>query len=172
METHKMKKNILGLLVAAVLASATGVLANGEHIDWKVISSGGECDMNTPTLHTGAIVGQIAIGTSTSGSVTCITGFLQDFDLEGGGGGCCVGRVGDANSSGEDEPTIGDISTMIDAKFVTGACDGLLTCLPEADVNLSGGAAASCDDITVGDITVLIDYLFITGQSVGLPNCP
>jgi len=42
---------------------------------------------------------------------------------------CCVGRVGDANGSGEDEPTISDISVMIDAKFITGTCDGKIQCL-------------------------------------------
>lgn len=84
---------------------------------------------------------------------------------------CCLDRVGDANSLGGDEPTIGDISVMIDAKFITGACDGILSCLVEADVNQSGGLDASCDDITIGDISVLIDYLFITGPSLGLPEC-
>lgn len=166
-----MKMNTLGFFVAVMIGSATGALANGEHIDWRVISSGGEFEMNTPTLHTGAIVGQISIGRTSSGSVTCITGFLQDFGT-GGGGGCCVGRVGDANSSGDDEPTIGDVSALIDAKFITGACDGLLTCLPEADVNRSAGSSTTCDDVTIGDISMLIDYLFITGSSLGLPNCP
>ena len=84
---------------------------------------------------------------------------------------CCVGRVGDANGSGEDEPTIGDVSVLIDAKFITGACDGIVACVGEADVNQSGGPAPFCDDITIGDISVLIDYLFITGLSLGLPAC-
>ena len=85
--------------------------------------------------------------------------------------GCCSARVGDANGSGEDEPTIGDVSTMIDAKFLTGTCDGILNCLPEADINQSGGTDPVCDDITISDISTLIDYLFITGQSLGLPGC-
>lgn len=98
----------------------------------------------------------------------------QDSDQDGVGDaceGCCVGRVGDANGSGEDEPTIGDVSTMIDAKFITGSCDGILSCLTEADINQSGGTGPTCDDITIGDISVLIDYLFITGASLGLPEC-
>lgn len=85
--------------------------------------------------------------------------------------GCCVGRVGDANGSGDDEPTIGDVSTMIDAKFITGTCDGILNCLTEADINQSGVTNPTCDDITIGDISTLIDYLFITGSSLGLPEC-
>lgn len=84
---------------------------------------------------------------------------------------CCSGRVGDANQSGDDEPTIGDVSVMIDAKFISGTCDGIFTCLPEADINQSGGSLPTCDDITIGDISILIDYLFITGSSLGLPNC-
>ncbi|MEW5795209.1 MAG: hypothetical protein AB1772_02500 [Candidatus Zixiibacteriota bacterium] len=87
------------------------------------------------------------------------------------GGSCCVLRVGDANNSGDDEPTIGDVTVMIDAKFITGTCDGIIVCLPEADINQSGGASPTCDDVTIGDITILIDYLFITGQMLGLPNC-
>ena len=90
---------------------------------------------------------------------------------------CCMGRVGDANGTGGDEPTIGDISVMIDAKFITGSCisSGVgsnIVCLGEADLNLSGGVSPTCDDITIGDISMLIDYLFISGQSLGLSNCP
>jgi hypothetical protein len=85
---------------------------------------------------------------------------------------CCVTRVGDANGSGNDEPTIGDISSMIDAKFITGACSGVISCLAEADINQSGGSSPTCDDITVGDVSALIDYLFITGPDAGtLPDC-
>ena len=86
---------------------------------------------------------------------------------------CCLGRVGDANGSGDDTPTIGDISTMIDAKFITGSCDGKISCPAEADINQSGSSGASCDDVTIGDISMLIDYLFISGpESFGLlPDC-
>jgi hypothetical protein len=86
---------------------------------------------------------------------------------------CCIGRVGDANNSGDDTPTIGDISTVIDAKFISGSCEGRVTCFAEADVNQSGGSSPTCDDITIGDISMLIDYLFITGpESFGpLPDC-
>lgn len=85
--------------------------------------------------------------------------------------GCCVDRVGDANGLGGDEPTIGDVSVMIDSKFITGTCEGILECLTEADINQTGGADPDCDDITIGDISILIDYLFITGASLGLPDC-
>ena len=85
--------------------------------------------------------------------------------------GCCEGRVGDANGIGGDEPTIGDVSVMIDAKFITGVCEGTLSCIAEADINGSGGIDPICDDVTIGDISILIDYLFITGSSLGLPDC-
>ncbi len=83
--------------------------------------------------------------------------------------GCCMEKVGNANGLGGEVPTIGDISVMIDAKFVAGTCilygSGCnIVCLEEADMNLSGGANATCDDITIGDISMLIDCLFITGE--------
>lgn len=93
------------------------------------------------------------------------------FDISVSVPPCCVGRVGDVNNSGDDEPTIGDVSVLIDAKFITGTCSGLISCLPEADINQSGGSSPTCGDITIGDITILIDYLFITGSSLGLPTC-
>jgi hypothetical protein len=83
---------------------------------------------------------------------------------------CCEGRTGDANASGDDEPTIGDVSKLIDALFISGD-PGIITCLAEADANQSGGPNPTASDITIGDISMLIDYLFITGQSLGLPNC-
>lgn len=83
---------------------------------------------------------------------------------------CCVGRVGDANNVGGDEPTIGDVSTIIDMLFISGS-PAVVDCLFEADLNQTGAATAGPDDITIGDVSILIDYLFITGFSLGLPAC-
>jgi hypothetical protein len=83
---------------------------------------------------------------------------------------CCTGRVGDVNNSGGDEPTISDISTMIDALFISGN-PGVIVCLGEADINQSGNSSPQFSDITISDISTLIDYLFITGPSLGLLNC-
>jgi hypothetical protein len=83
---------------------------------------------------------------------------------------CCVGRVGDANGQGGDEPTIGDIGVLVDALFISASPD-VLPCLAEADVNQSGGSDPVFEDITIGDISILIDYLFITGPTLGLPDC-
>ena len=84
---------------------------------------------------------------------------------------CCISPVGDANGDGSPEPTIGDISIIIDALFVS-EDPTKLSCLEEADVNQSGGSDPTISDITIGDISYLIDYLFITGNSLGLFDCP
>lgn len=81
---------------------------------------------------------------------------------------CCVGRVGDANNSGDDEPTLGDVSALIDMLFLT---ENPIACLAEGDANQSGGVNPTDEDITLGDISTLIDYLFITGSSLVLSNC-
>jgi len=92
----------------------------------------------------------------------------EDFNSDGiGEVCCCVGRVGDPNSSG-DEPTISDVSILVDLLFISGEP---VNCLGEADVNQSGGATPGRDDISISDISYLIDYLFITGQSLGLADC-
>jgi hypothetical protein len=84
--------------------------------------------------------------------------------------GCCVARVGDVNQSGVDEPTIGDVTMMIDALFILND-KSIFGCLPEADINQSGGINPLPEDITIGDVSVLIDYLFVTGPSRGLAEC-
>ncbi len=85
---------------------------------------------------------------------------------------CCIGRVGDANGLAGDEPTIGDVSVLIDAVFISGTCEGIIPCLAEADVNQSGGSNPDCDDISIGDVFIMIDYLFVRGSdNVTLPKC-
>jgi len=107
----------------------------------------------------------------------------EDRDLDGIGDtcdGCCVARLGDANGVGGDDPTIGDVSQMIDALFITASETVLVTlpaCMAEADVNLSSQSAPAhwppvFNDITIGDISALIDALFITADLSILPNCP
>jgi len=78
--------------------------------------------------------------------------------------GCCVGRVGDANSSGEDEPTIGDINALVSAIYTDQIPDAIDECFLEADVNQSGGMnPVFPDDFTITDINLLIEYLYIKG---------
>lgn len=94
------------------------------------------------------------------------------FDIVGceSDNGCCLGRVGDINGEGGDEPTIGDIALLVDALFIGLSVDEL-PCLAEADVNLSGGADPTCDDISIGDVAILIDYLFISQAPALLGDC-
>jgi len=97
---------------------------------------------------------------------------------------CCEGRVGDANGQGGDEPTVGDITTLVLIRYIYG---GMLPpdwqddfCALEADVNQSGGTNPTVEDITITDISMLIDYLYIHGphdpvhnpDGVVLPPCP
>jgi hypothetical protein len=81
-------------------------------------------------------------------------------------GGCCVGIVGDVNQDGGYDPTIGDISVLIDMLFISGTP---VTCFAEADTNQSGGLDPTADDLTIGDISLLIDHLFISG--IPLAEC-
>ncbi len=100
---------------------------------------------------------------SSSGSVSIVAtkhDYFSDQGLLTISSSCCDQRVGDANGVGGDEPTVGDLNALIDAKFISCQCDGIIMCLGEADVNLSGGADPSCSDITIGDISALQDYLF------------
>jgi hypothetical protein len=69
---------------------------------------------------------------------------------------CCMG---DPNRTGGD-PTIADISAMVDAKFITGNCNSI--CISGADLNGSGNGAPVCEDITIADISILIDCLFLS----------
>ena len=98
----------------------------------------------------------------------------EDEDSDGIGDacetGCCNGRVGDANGLGGDEPTIGDVSVIIDLLFIS-QLPTAVACVAEADVNQSGGPNPQVEDVSIGDVSMLIDYLFITGSSLGLPAC-
>ncbi len=151
---------------ALVLFIVAGiVLADNYKFTRQVISSGGTVGTST-SFKVSASAAQAAAGFGTSASFQSSQGYWPLL----GSLGCCVGRVGDANGAGGDEPTIGDISVLIDALFISGNT-GVISCLTEADINQSGGANPTAGDITIGDISVLIDYLFVTGPTLGLPNC-
>ena len=80
---------------------------------------------------------------------------------------CCSGRVGDANGTGiyPAEVTIGDIQTLVTAKFIVGTCVDYVECVAEGDVNQSGGAGPTCQDLTISDIQTLVNHLFIAGPA-------
>ena len=99
---------------------------------------------------------------------------------------CCQGRVGNANNAGvfyahgdtrNTDVTIGDVQTLVTAKFIVGNCNAL-TCLTECDVNQSAPPETTrltvCSDITIGDIQTLVNHLFIMGPTnpaAYLKNC-
>jgi hypothetical protein len=151
-------------------------LANADQADADSDTVGDLCDECTDTDDDG--YGNPGFAANTCGVDNCPWVYNPDqADADGDDigdvceEGCCVGRVGDANGSGSDEPTIGDIVAIIDFLFGT-MSPSSVPCLAEADVNLSGGQSPTRADITIGDISRLIDYLFITGESLGLPDCP
>jgi len=133
---------------------------------WSVMASGGGWS-NLGSFRLGATLGQTVAGRVSVGGNQLLVGFWQNFES----GSCCVGRVGDANGLGGDQPSIGDIAVMINAKFISMTCDGMIVCLAEGDINQSGGYNPTCDDISIGDISILIDYLFISQQPSLLVDC-
>ncbi len=134
-----------------------------------VIGGGGAMNVGTANLRLSMTAAETATGTVASTNLIMSYGFWNPW--AGSGPACCVGRVGDANGLGGDEPSLGDVVVLIDAKFITGDCDGLVICLAEGDINQSATGDPTCDDISLGDISILIDYLFITGPTIGLPDC-
>ena len=78
-----------------------------------------------------------------------------------GGGDCCVGVTGNVDCSPIEEPDISDITRLIDYLYLS---HDPLCCLPEADVNISGG------EPDISDITRLIDFLYISHAP--LKPCP
>ncbi len=101
----------------------------------------------------------------------------EDWDANGIGDACdacCVGHVGDVNGAGGDNPTIGDVSLLIDALFIS-VDMSMVDCLAECDVNMSGthmNPPLGEEDITIGDLSLLIDLLFITVDLSLLEECP
>ena len=83
---------------------------------------------------------------------------------------CCAGHVGDVDGVNGDEPTLNDISRLIDIVFLTQTPPD---CLEEADVNMSGTTTnppLGIEDITLGDISYLIGHVFVDGAP--LSECP
>ena len=86
------------------------------------------------------------------------------------GDSCCVGTVGDANCSGGDIPTIGDVAYMITITFII-VTHPEYCCFPEADINQSEGCNTGEGQLlTIGDISILIDYLFVSLPYDSLSN--
>ncbi len=95
-----------------------------------------------------------------------------DTDQDGFGDACdavcCMGeRTGNIDCDGEDLVDMGDLTVLIDHLFISLAP---LSCVGEADVDLSGQPNPVPTDVDMGDLTVIIDHLFISLDP--LPLCP
>ena len=121
---------------------------------------GGATYVDTDVV-TGECYQYILVTESTSGDYSPASEII-DVDLTS----CCHGKVGDVNGIGGDDPTIGDVSLLIDHLFISGIA---LECIEEADINQSGGANPILDDLSIGDVSLLIDHLFI--NFVEIPDC-
>jgi len=82
------------------------------------------------------------------------------------GPSCCEGTVGNVDGLDGDEPTLADVSALIDFLYINYTPPA---CLSEADVNQSGGTVPLRYSITIGDVAMLIDHLYIS--QAPLPDC-
>jgi hypothetical protein len=172
-ETIKMKKDVikLALLVVPVLfvvqtglsADTTKVSpaepAQGEEINWQVISSGGT-EATSTSFNLKGTLGQTAVGYGSSANYGLSHGFWKEL-----GGGCCNddGIRGDADNSGG-APNVGDIAYLVEYLF--GEPSGPAPpCFEEGDVDASSS-------INVGDLSHLVSYLFDQPPGPAPLPCP
>jgi len=139
------------------LAAGNGVVASL----WFTVASGLAGVNPVNFISYGLYAPLLESGTTAYEPVLEAGYFFRDVSI-----GCCTGKVGDVNQSGGDEPTISDVSALVDHLFITRRSLG---CIEEADVNQSGGAMPSENALTISDVSRLVDHLFISGQP--LLNC-
>jgi hypothetical protein len=99
------------------------------------------------------------------GNVTaddCMPGFTYTISWAGG---CCIGFRGNVDGSVDEEPSLGDLTVLIDHLFISFED---LPCWQEANVDESIPEGPS--SVSLGDLTVLIDHLFISFAT--MPPCP
>jgi hypothetical protein len=171
MTFHNYWKTTLPAILLLISPSLVGLAGEtvspeaGEDINWQVVSGGGNESTGPAFILKGSIA-QTTVGVGAAADSRVGSGYWFGQHLPAN---CCFGIVGDANGSGDYEPTIGDITAMIDMLFIT---ETVVPCIPEADINKSGGLSPGQGDITIGDVSMLIDYLFITGSTgMSLPPC-
>lgn len=78
---------------------------------------------------------------------------------------CCIGQRGNVDNSSDEQPTLGDLTAMIDHLFISLAPP---VCVEEG--NLDGSVPEGPGSITLGDLTIMIDHLFIS--LAPLSACP
>jgi hypothetical protein len=79
---------------------------------------------------------------------------------------CCVGKVGNVDGLGGEDPTLADVLALVDFLYVNHVPP---VCLAEADVNQSGGSIPLRRNITISDIARLVDHLYVSYRP--LPDC-
>jgi len=121
----------------------------GEEVNWQVVASGGGMVDIGPNLRLGGTLGQVAVGTTTIGTMQLNSGFWQNWEEPTS---CCVVR-GDVDNSG-DGPDISDIVYLVDWMFRGGPA---APCEEQADVDNSGG------DPDISDLVYMVDYMFRGG---------
>ena len=131
--------------------------AQGEEINWQVISSGGTRSTSASFMLSGT-VGQTAVGYGSSANYGLSHGFWQSFVS----GACCIPPMrGDVNYSGGN-PNVADLTYLVDFLFRGGPPP---PCTEEGNVNGDPN-----ENINIADLTYLVDYLFRGGTMP--PACP
>ena len=142
--------------------------AQGEEINWQVISSGGTEGTSTNYTLKGT-VGQTAVGYGSSANYGLSHGFWQEF-----GGGCCNhdGIRGDVDYNMG--INVGDLTYLVCHLFCPPGCPGYPgncpapPCMEEANVD----ASIPPPGVNVGDLAYLVDYLFGVPQGPAPLPCP
>ena len=104
-------------------------------------------------------------------AVTSLTFILAGTSTPAETETCCEDHTGDANMSGDDWPTVGDVSILIEVLYLSQDW-GWITCLDEADADASGGLTPTQDDITLRDLALILERAFITGTPLPYCNTP
>ncbi len=144
-----------GSLRIAFSASETWMSCNS---DQHVIESGDSLALPITFHCAGLAVGQYDGMLSFTSNDATLSAGQHPVALQVG---CCIGSVGNVDSSPDDLVTLSDLTVLIDNLFIS------LTpvdCVGEGNTDLSGD-----DLITMSDLAVLIDHLFISLDP--LPNC-
>lgn len=97
----------------------------------------------------------------------------EDTDGDGVGDSCqtvscCTGTTGNVNDGLNETPDLSDLSLLVGYLTIPAPGKPVLPCLPEANINATGGVNPD-----LSDLSLLIGYLTITGPGKPtLPNCP
>jgi hypothetical protein len=128
--------------------------AQGEEINWQVISSGGTKSTSANHVLSGTVA-QTAVGHCSSANYGLSHGFWQEYV-------CCVGIRGNVDGDPGDNINVADLTYLVDYLFRGGPPP---PCTEEGNVDGDPG-----ENINIADLTYLVDYLFRGGPPP--PPCP